>query len=181
MKLLSDQSVAAAAVREVRRQPRHSSTAFKRIVAPTDLSDHARKGVMYAARLARYFGAELYLLHVYQEPPCGGFSRGLYDCANRQNHRQLVEEEFLALREEIRVQHPRCTALLGYEGAPAREIVAAARELSADLIVISTHHRTCFERLVFGNDSEIIARKAGCPVLVVGEDKRDFVSLRRHA
>jgi len=175
MKSLAKQSVPATAGREVGRQPRNVSTSFKRILAPTDLTNHAKKGVMYAAQLARHFGAELYLLHIHQEPGAVAFAGKAYAYADRQNHRRLIEQKLFDLENEIRAQYPRCTALLEYEGPPSWEIVAAARELDADLIVNSTRNRNWLERLVFGSDSEVIARNARCPVLVVREDWHSFV------
>lgn len=170
MKSLAKQSVPVASAREVGRQPRNVSTCFKRILAPTDLTNHAKKAVMYAAHLARHFGAELYLLHIHQEPCAVAFAGKTYAYADRQNHRQLIAERLFDLENEIRAQYPRCTALLEYEGPPSREIVAAARELDAALIVISTRNRNWLERLVSGSDSEVIARNARCPVLVVRKD-----------
>ena len=49
----------------------------KRILAPTDLSDESREAVKYAIHLAEVFGAQLTLLHFYDErwghaSPTGG-------------------------------------------------------------------------------------------------------------
>jgi len=53
------------------------------------------------------------------------------------------------------------------EGTPANEILACAHEISSDLIVIGTHGRSGFERLVLGSVAEKVLRKAACPVLTV--------------
>jgi nucleotide-binding universal stress UspA family protein len=53
------------------------------------------------------------------------------------------------------------------DGNPAAEIVAAARELSADLVVMGTHGRTAFQRLVMGSVTEAVLRRVACPVLTV--------------
>jgi len=50
---------------------------------------------------------------------------------------------------------------------PRDEIVQAASDLSADLLVISTHGYTGWKHLLFGSDAEIIIEHAVCPVLVV--------------
>ncbi len=52
-------------------------------------------------------------------------------------------------------------------GKPAKEILALAEELGADLILIGTHGRTGLPRLVMGSTAEHVVREAGCPVLVV--------------
>lgn len=52
-------------------------------------------------------------------------------------------------------------------GVPAESIVEAAREAKAELIVVGTHGRTGFERLVLGSVAERVVREAPCPVLTV--------------
>ncbi len=51
-------------------------------------------------------------------------------------------------------------------GNPATEIVAVARELGADLVVVGTHGRTGLGRLLIGSVAEAIVKRAHCPVLV---------------
>lgn len=53
------------------------------------------------------------------------------------------------------------------EGKPADQILAAAREWEADVIVIGTHGRTGVSRVVLGSTAETVVRHALCPVLVV--------------
>jgi nucleotide-binding universal stress UspA family protein len=50
---------------------------------------------------------------------------------------------------------------------PRAEIIRVARELSADLLVISTHGYTGWKHFLFGSDAEKIFEHACCPTLVV--------------
>lgn len=52
-------------------------------------------------------------------------------------------------------------------GAPAKIIVQLASDISADLVVVGTHGRTGFDRLMFGSVAEKVVRTAPCPVLTV--------------
>ncbi len=52
-------------------------------------------------------------------------------------------------------------------GAPAEAILACARAVSADLIVLGTHGATGFEHLVLGSVTEKVLRRATCPVMTV--------------
>lgn len=54
-------------------------------------------------------------------------------------------------------------------GHPDREIIAAAKEVGADLIVLGSHGRTGVEHVILGSVAEKVLRKAHCPVLVVKE------------
>jgi nucleotide-binding universal stress UspA family protein len=52
-------------------------------------------------------------------------------------------------------------------GDPAHEIVAAAREWEADLIVLGTHGRQGIGRMFLGSVAETVLRHAPCAVLVI--------------
>ena len=52
-------------------------------------------------------------------------------------------------------------------GAPYTIIADTAKEQSADLIVMGSHGRTGFDRLLVGSVSERVIGRAQCPVLVV--------------
>jgi nucleotide-binding universal stress UspA family protein len=53
------------------------------------------------------------------------------------------------------------------EGQAVAEILAAVATTGSDLIVMGTHGRSGFERLVLGSVTEKVLRKASCPVLTV--------------
>jgi universal stress protein A len=54
-------------------------------------------------------------------------------------------------------------------GSPDEDIVADAKEMPADMIVISTHGRTGFKHVLVGSVAEQVIRRAPWPVLVVRE------------
>ena len=51
------------------------------------------------------------------------------------------------------------------EGDPASEIARLAEK--TDLIVMGTHGRTGFSRMLMGSVAEAVQRRAACPVLTV--------------
>jgi len=53
------------------------------------------------------------------------------------------------------------------EGSPGAEIVTAAKEWQADLIVIGSHGRSGITRALVGSVAEAVMRRASCPVVVV--------------
>ena len=72
----------------------------------------------------------------------------------------------------------RSIKILVRNGSPAEEIVKAAKEMDADIIVMSTHGRTGVRRTVIGSVAEKVVRHALCPVLTVKpEEFRELVSL----
>jgi nucleotide-binding universal stress UspA family protein len=58
-------------------------------------------------------------------------------------------------------------------GAPARTIVELAKEEGVDLIVLGTHGRTGFHRLLMGSIAEAVVRTAPCPVLTFKQPHRE--------
>jgi nucleotide-binding universal stress UspA family protein len=61
------------------------------------------------------------------------------------------------------VEHRRMVIL----GDPANEIVQAAAEQGADIIVTATHGLTGWRRFIFGSVAEKVIRLAPCPVLSI--------------
>jgi len=52
-------------------------------------------------------------------------------------------------------------------GPTAEGIISCGKEYGADLIVLGTHNRTGFDRLIMGSVSEHVVRHSEIPVLVV--------------
>ena len=61
------------------------------------------------------------------------------------------------------------------EGSTAAEILDQAASMKADLLVIGTHGRSGFERLLLGSVTERLLRKASCPVMTVPRRLPDAV------
>ena len=61
-------------------------------------------------------------------------------------------------------------------GFAPHEIVEAARDLDADLIVIATHGYTGWRHFCIGSTTERVVRTAPCPVFVVREKQHELLS-----
>ena len=140
---------------------------ISRILCPTDFSDGAAAAVSYGAALAITYGATLRLLHVatpfpvvvpYADLP--GATR-LYDL-----HRDEAGVALATEAARLRAVHATVDSALR-DGHVVREILAEADAYLADLIVLGTHGRSGFERLVLGSVTEKVLRQAGCAVLTV--------------
>ena len=59
-------------------------------------------------------------------------------------------------------------------GHPVEEICEFSRKHAIDLIVMGTHGRTGFRRLLLGSVAERVLRSSPCPVLVVRHPDHDF-------
>jgi nucleotide-binding universal stress UspA family protein len=91
-----------------------------------------------------------------------------------QEERQRAENALLGILEDIRSDHSNCDTYFRC-GLPHEMIVKAAKNLQANLIVLSTHDYRWLNHLLFGSEQEHILHHVSCPVLVVHEHERDFV------
>jgi nucleotide-binding universal stress UspA family protein len=118
-----------------------------------------------AAELARQFNAALVLLHVFPAVLPAGLSQ--IGMVLEENKMAARAEEALArlaaeaFPPELKVQ-PRFI-----RGGPSYEILRAARDCGAGLIVISTRGASGLKSFLIGSTTEQVVRHAECPVLVV--------------
>lgn len=78
-----------------------------------------------------------------------------------------AEKKLAELLARAKLEYREIAALQVTALHPRDQIVQAATDLSADLMVISTHGYTGWKHFLFGSDAERILEHAPCPVLVV--------------
>lgn len=136
--------------------------AIRRILHPTDFSDLSRPAFELACSLARDYGAELVVCHVCPLPVVGvvdGITVDLPTGWREQSQARL--EQVRPADSRVAVAHRMA------DGDAVREIVKAAGDVKADLIVMGTHGRGGLSRVLMGSTAEGVMRKAPCPVLTV--------------
>ena len=142
---------------------------FDRILCPTDLSDASVRPLTYAAALARWYGAQLTVLHVVPSFDPMPLRSASLDGAIQLIYPASREEVMGELRRVVESTGAAAAApVLAVEaGDPFRIIVGKARETAANLVVMGTHGRGGFERFLVGSVAEKVLRRAPCPVLTV--------------
>ena len=140
---------------------------FRHIVAPTDFSPNSERAVDYALQLARRLGAKLTLLHVVPEPSALDYSMEGISVQQIQGWEEEAEERLTERLTRAQLEYKEVDALRASALHPRDQIVRAAADLSADLLVISTHGYTGWKHFLFGSDAEKILEHAPCPVPVV--------------
>ena len=147
---------------------------FRKILVPIDFSDCSKKALQYALPLAKQHDAALTLLNVVPIPPWAvGEASGGENVPTLQ--RASGEQELARLMMEV--THGNVTADTAVRvGSPAIEIVALAKSLPADIIIISTHGHSGWGHVFKGSVSESVIRHSPCPVLVVRECEHEFLA-----
>lgn len=147
---------------------------YERVLVPFDGSDASRRALHEAIRIASHSGAKLHLLHIVDEfllsstVDASHMSSAYYEDAiaalRTSGQRILSEGEQIAREAGL---SPESTLLETIGARVADQIVQKAAECQADLIVMGTHGRRGWRRIVLGSDAEGVLRSATTPVLFV--------------
>jgi len=139
---------------------------IQRILVPHDFGETAEHALHYALELAEKVGASVTVMHAYEYPVLN-YPEG--PAITAELVRQVHDAASAAL-EGIVVRSKRpAVSVTGVlrQGSTWSEILAAAGEAKADLIVIGTHGRRGLSRALLGSVAEKVVRASPCPVLTV--------------
>lgn len=153
---------------------------IKNILVPTDFSENAEVAFERAYDLALQLGARLYTLHVRDESNLRiAIKEGLLDAGSTDEQLQeavkrLTEDRFSKLfagvdRSQVQLEH------LSRRGDSDAAIIAYAKEIDADIIVVGRHGAGVMQNFlntVLGSVAETVIKKSPCPVLVVRREHR---------
>ena len=138
---------------------------FTHLLVALDGSPLAARAVDTAVSLARDLQAQLAFVYVIDlgtgPSPEGGLPPGAVLAEIRQDARSTLDAAVAHAPSD-----PPAWSFLK-EGKPATEIVAAAKEWGADLILIGTHGRAGIGRVVLGSVAQAVLHQAPCPVLMI--------------
>jgi nucleotide-binding universal stress UspA family protein len=161
---------------ETQESPRNVSEAQEsmhaRILVPIDFSEHSKITVSYARRIALKNNSAVYLLHVFQLPdyvatPYPPRSQNSAEVRAHFNAAEMdADERLRATSQELSECGVKTTPILRV-GYPLEEIILMANHYHVDLIVIGSHGRSRFARLLLGSTAARVVEHAHCPVLVV--------------
>lgn len=140
---------------------------YKKILFPIDVNDAAPKVAEHVKQMVTQCGAELHVLFVssgVSEQP-GGSGQQLEDQVIQNSKKKIMdfmETNCPGLKYEAHVMG----------GMPEEAIVKFARTNGVQMIVMGTHGRTGFERLVSGSVTNDVIKKSDVPVFVVKPFKK---------
>lgn len=129
---------------------------FKRILVPTDGSEHATKAADKAIELAKKLDAEIVAVHVIDEKLIQPF--------------EVLEKEGKEMLQQIQKKGESAgvevseVLLLGNPGHDMKKI---SNKTEADLIVIGSHGRTGLEKILMGSVAENTLKTSDIPVLLI--------------
>ena len=139
---------------------------LRRILVPVDFTPASVHALRHAASLAERFGSTVCLLHVVEH---GSFMNDVDNTLLSKSDEELARESTEQLTRLARQElgsHLRAKPVVRC-GKPAREILAAAEMLEADLVILAAHRRSALGRWVLGSTADQVEHQPPCPVLVI--------------
>jgi universal stress protein A len=147
---------------------------FRNILCPVDFDDSSMDALDLAADLARQNDSTVLVLHVVPMIVAPARVTGYFDLYKSQEAdaraklAQIAHKRLAGLKYELLTQM----------GDPAAIILMAESRAGADLVVMATHGRRGFSRVLLGSVAEHVLRQSTCPVLTVrySPPQKDLVS-----
>jgi nucleotide-binding universal stress UspA family protein len=141
---------------------------FQRILSPVDFSEGSDRALSYALALAKRHGSAVTVMHVLPTiladpdvyPYLAEPVLARADTRDRA-YRQLGDFVHRALAEGIAVE------VVLEDGDVIDEVLEKSKKLAAELVVMGTHGRRGFRRLILGSVTERVLRQSETPVLSI--------------
>lgn len=147
---------------------------MKKILVPTDFSEHAEYALKVAAQIARENNSEIILLHMLELPHQAGDAIGsghqipeimFYKNKALENLEELMDSDFLdGINVSEAVQFEKA-----FDG-----IMKIIKKNEVDLVVMGSHGTSGFEQMFIGSNTEKVVRFSDVPVLVIKNQVDDF-------
>lgn len=142
---------------------------YKTIICPVTGGELDKVAIPHAAYLGKVSGAKVILLNVVEK-----WYRGA-DVVTSSPEWGKIHQDWLREGEEVLLKEAADLKEAGYDnvetllrdGAASYEIVGAAKEYNADLIVMATHRYSPIGKLFMGSVIDKVSKNAPCPVLWV--------------
>ncbi|MBN9285200.1 MULTISPECIES: universal stress protein [Flavobacterium] len=147
---------------------------MKKILVPTDFSDHAEYALKVAAQIARKNDGEIVLLHMLELPHEGSDAIG--------SGHEIPEIMFFKKKAEERLDEIANSSILS--GINVTQITKLERAFDGvldisnkneiDLIVMGSHGASGFKEMFIGSNTEKVVRHSEVPVLVIKKESDNF-------
>jgi universal stress protein A len=153
----------------------------KQILVVSRSTQYCHKAIHYGISLAKKYGAQLYIIHVTDDP----FSPEKWNLSIP--YLQSLRDDYKKMQKEVKKELEKMIASekaqgmlieeLLKEGDPVDEIVKVADDKKIDLIVMVAHEEGRLEHLFLGRDNDRLIRKMPCSILLV---KRELFGSSAH-
>jgi len=147
---------------------------MKRILVPTDFSEHAEDALKVASEIAKKNNSEIIILHMLELPSqmndavLGGASIPETMLFMKKANEMLDEVSSRPYLDDIQI-----TEIVKMD-KPIHGIIQVSKDYDIDLIVMGSHGSSGIEELLIGSTTEKVVRNSEIPVLVIKKDISNF-------
>jgi nucleotide-binding universal stress UspA family protein len=145
---------------------------YQKLLVATDGSTLSKKAVRSAVELAGAVGAELVALYVVPHYPVSYFEGGItvstQDIARTEkqwaDQGQAVVD---AVQQAAQAKGVKAKGIIAKSDLVAESIMSTAKKQKCDLIVMASHGRKGFKRILLGSETQHVLTHSTVPVLVL--------------
>ncbi|MHC1729202.1 MAG: universal stress protein [Syntrophobacteraceae bacterium] len=137
------------------------------VLFPTDFSEIANRAFLYLRSLVPLGLSEVSLLHTMD-------NRGILPVECPEEDEKAAKYSLSLLEARLRASGVSQIQSLMYIGHPISAIMDSLREAGHSLILMGTHGKDFFTRVMLGSVAYNIARLATCPVLLIPKENDEY-------
>lgn len=148
---------------------------MKKILVPTDFSEHAAYALKVAAQIARKNNAEIILLHMLELPHQGGDAGtgAGHDVPEIMLFKNRAIERLEDLMDEEYLDGIEVSEVIQFEKA-FDGVMKISKKNEVDFIVMGSHGASGFNEMFIGSNTEKVVRYSDVPVLVIKNETDAF-------
>jgi nucleotide-binding universal stress UspA family protein len=147
---------------------------MKRILVPTDFSEHAENALKVAAQIAKQNNSEIFLLHLLEIPTqLNDAITGAASIPEVMLFMKKAKEALRKLKEKDYLKDIQVTEKLRFERA-FDGILSCSNENEIDLIIMGSHGISGIEEVLIGSNTEKVVRLSDAPVLVIKKGTKEL-------
>lgn len=147
---------------------------MKKILVPTDFSDHAYYALKVASQIAKKNGGEIILLHMLELPHQAGDAIGSgHDLPEIMLFKNSAINKLEDLMDDTTLDGIEVSEIIQFELA-FDGIMKVSAKNDVDLIVMGSHGASGFKEMFIGSNAEKVVRNSDVPVLIIKKDVGEF-------
>jgi nucleotide-binding universal stress UspA family protein len=147
---------------------------MKRILVPTDFSQHAEYALKVAAQIAKKNNSEIILLHMLELPHQGSDALGSgSDIPQIMYFKDRAIEKLDVLGDAPYLQGINVSHVLQFEKI-FEGVINISRKNDVDFIVMGSHGASGYKEMFIGSNTEKVVRTSDVPVLVIKNETPEF-------
>ncbi len=141
---------------------------FQNILVPVDLSTQSTRAFKVALDVAKKYNSKITILTCLElDASHHRYFEARPSSQQIKKQSKVVKEHFKMLEPLAEKNNISIKSKILTSGSAVNNIVSFAKSQKHDLVVIGSHGRTGFDKLLLGSVANGVSHKAKCPILIV--------------